>query len=78
MNKLIKIQNILFDEIEKLNTINDEYVLANELQRSNAISKQATTFIKSIDTRLKVKEMAIDTDAQKEEDILRDIGVIEK
>ena len=77
MNKLIKIQDILFDEIEKLNTINDEYVLENEMQKSNAISKGATAFIKSVNTSLKIKEMAVDTDTQTEQDILLDTGIID-
>ncbi len=77
MNKIIEIQDILFNEIKKLETINDEYVLANEIQKSNAITKSATSFVKAVSTQLKVKEMSIDKQDQAEAEILYDTGIID-
>lgn len=78
MNKIINIQDILFKEIQKLDSINDEYVLANEIQKSNAITKSATSFVKAVSTQLKVKEMSIDKQQeQTEAEILYDTGIID-
>lgn len=54
-NKLIKIQELLMKEMERLG--NGE-INANEVARSNALSNNALTFIKSVNLGLRIKETA--------------------
>lgn len=74
MNKLTQIQEILFYEIQKLNS--DNIDLEEELKRSNAITKGATSFIKSVDTQLKIIDMSMNYGIKKE-NLLIDTGVKE-
>ena len=54
-NKLIKIQELLMKEMERLG---DSEISANEVARSNALSNNALTFIKSVNLGLRIKETA--------------------
>lgn len=74
MNKLVQIQDILFCEIQKLNDKNVD--LEEELKRSGAITKGATSFIKSVDTQLKIIDMSMNYGI-KEDKLLISTGVVE-
>lgn len=73
MNRINQLQEILFYEINKINKM--ETIDLEELKRSNAISKNAGTYLKSIDTQLKIKEISYNNMIS-EETIKKDIGVI--
>lgn len=60
VNKIIEVQEIIFKELKRLD---EEDFLENdnlkkELDRSTAIYNQTTGFIKSINTNIKVMELA--------------------
>lgn len=56
-NKLVEIQNILFDQMKKLN---NEHLDLNELNieisRSNAISTSAVVFVKTVNLGIRLLE----------------------
>lgn len=59
-NKLIKVQEIIFDE---LNRLSDEDLMKSgmgkrEIERSNVISNNAQTFLKLVNANLKIREVA--------------------
>lgn len=54
-NKLIMIQEILMEEMKRLGENN---VDSSEVARSNALSNNALTFIKSVNLGLRIKETA--------------------
>ena len=56
-NNLLKIQETLMKEIERLDNVSVEEC-SNEVARSNAITNSSLTFIKSINLQLRVKEVA--------------------
>ena len=60
-NELLKIQKYLVVQIERLNNDNlmKEQGMA-EMQRSNALSKSVTTYLKTINTNMKVIQMTND------------------
>lgn len=74
-NKLIKIQQMLFDEMERLsdNDIMDTYA-KREVSRSQALTQSAGAFIKSINTQLQVKNTAR-THQIVEDELLKELGV---
>ena len=55
-NNLIKIQNMLLKEMENLTNLNGN--ISEEVLRSNALSNSALNYIKSINTQIKIKEVA--------------------
>ena len=58
-NKLLDMQNMLFNQMKRLDNSKmtmDE--LTAEVSRSNALSNNANTFIKSINVNIRVKELA--------------------
>ena len=70
-NKLIKIQEMLFDEMMILKEIDTkDGLLKRELQKSEKLAVNAANFIKSVNTNMKIIEMAdskkINTDAMNE------------
>lgn len=74
-NRLIKIQNILFNQMKRLD---DNELMENsqkEIQRSGALSQSAGAYIKSVQTQLKVKEMTRKNPAS-EKQMLIEIGVL--
>jgi hypothetical protein len=58
-NKIIDIQEIVYRQLKRLD---DDKIMeekgAEEIARSNVISNNAQTFIKSVNTNLKIMEMA--------------------
>lgn len=54
-NKLLIIQEMLMNEMERLS---EKEVDSNEISRSNALTNNALTFIKSINLGLRIKETA--------------------
>lgn len=75
-NKLIKIQEMLYDEMQRLS--DDEIVKSyakREVSRSQALTQSAGAFIKSINTQLQIKNM-VATNKVKEEDLLKELGVV--
>ena len=54
-NKLLIIQEMLMNEMERLS---EKEVDRNEISRSNALTNNALTFIKSINLGLRIKETA--------------------
>ena len=58
-NKIIDIQEIVFKQLKRLD---DDKLMeesgAEEIARSNVISNNAQTFIKSVNTQIKIMEMA--------------------
>lgn len=74
-NDLIKIQQMLYKQMERLTTgcTRDEIQL--EIGRSGALSQNACAYIKSVNVSLKVKEM-IRNNPNAEKTILKEIGVL--
>ena len=75
-NKLLKIQEMLYDEMKRLS--DDEIVKSyakREVSRSQALTQSAGAFIKSINTQLQIKNM-VATNKIKEEDLLKELGVV--
>lgn len=68
-NRLNKIQEMLIKEMNRLDSNGTEDIIA-EVSRSNALSQSALTFIKSINTQIRVREIA---DKQQ-----KSINVVEK
>lgn len=58
-NKLIEIQEIVFNQLKRLDDNDTMRVIgAEEIARSNVISNNAQTFIKSVNMQLKIMEYA--------------------
>lgn len=59
-NKIIEVQEILFQEMKRLNE--EEFLTSNnsnkEIARSTAIYNQATGFIKAVNTNINIMNMA--------------------
>lgn len=77
-NKLIKIQEMLYNEMERLN--DDDLMrkgLGNkEVQRSGALSQSVCAYIKSVNISLKIKEIT-KNNPNSEKTILKELGIIE-
>lgn len=59
-NKIIEVQDVLFQEMKRLNKkdfFNDENS-KKELERSTAIYNQTTNFIKAINTNIAIRNLA--------------------
>ena len=59
-NKIIEVQDVLFQEMKRLNSkdfITDENS-KKELERSTAIYNQTTNFIKAINTNIAIRNLA--------------------
>lgn len=75
-NKLIKIQEMLYDEMQRLS--DDEIVKSyakREVSRSQALTQSAGAFIKSINTQIQIKNM-VKANNVKEKDLLKELGVV--
>ena len=74
-NKLIDIQEILMRQMKRLD---DDKVMeesgTTEIARSNALSNQATTYLKSLNTQLRILETA-KTNEQTAEALKKQIGL---
>ena len=59
-NKLIEVQDVLFQEMKRLNK--EDFVTEEnakkELERSTAIYNQTTNFIKAINTNISIRNLA--------------------
>lgn len=77
-NRLLKIQDMLFNQMKRLddNELMNKGLGKREIQRSGAITQSASTFIKSVQTQMKIMEFAEKTKT-KETNLLKDFGVIE-
>ena len=75
-NKLIKIQEMLYDEMQRLN--DDEIVKSyakREVSRSQALTQSAGAFIKSVNTQLQIKNI-VKANNVKEDTLLKELGVV--
>ena len=58
-NKLLDIQDIVFNQLKRISKDNMTIEELNyEISRSNAVSNNAITFIKTINTNIRIKELA--------------------
>ena len=75
-NKLIEIQEIVFNQLKRLDN-NDlmKEKSAEEIARSNVISNNAQTFIKSVNIQLKIMEYA-DKSKRQVKSITKDLGLL--
>lgn len=78
-NKLIRAQEIIFDELERLN---DENLMKSgygkrEIERSNVISNNAQSLIKIVNLQLRLKEVARRNQTQ-EKKLLEELNIIEE
>jgi hypothetical protein len=78
-NKLIRAQEIIFDELERLN---DEQLMKSgygkrEIERSNVISNNAQSLIKIVNLQLRLKEVARRNETQ-EKKLLEELNIIEE
>lgn len=76
-NKILKIQEMLYDEMGKLS--DDELMKTyakREVSRSQALTQSAGAYIKAINTQLKVKEL-VNNNSEKERTLLESLGVLE-
>lgn len=66
-NKIIKLQEILMKEIERLDDDKTmEIKGANEVARSNAITNSVNTYLKAVNVNIRVKEIADKTQVTKD------------
>ena len=75
-NKIIEIQNLLLDEMKRLNEKEGNEIV-KEVQRSGALSKNAQEYMKAVGTSLKIKQMARQN-KNAELNILKEVGVIDE
>ena len=76
--KLITIQEMIFDEMKRLS--DDKLMNSagnNEVLRSNALTNSATAYLKSVNTSLRIKEIAQKND-QTVKDLTKELGIAEK
>lgn len=78
-NKIIKVQEIIFDQ---LNRLSDENLMRSgygkrEIERSNVISNNAQTFIKIVNLNLKIQEVSKRNQTQNT-NLLRELNLIEE
>lgn len=75
-NKLIEIQEIVFNQLKRLDDNDTMRVIgAEEIARSNVISNNAQTFIKSVNMQLKIMEYA-DRNKKQVKSITKDLGLL--
>lgn len=78
-NKIIEVQEILFNEMKKLSS-EDFYSLDNketqkEFQKATALYNMSTNFIKTLNTNLNVMSIA-KRNEQKYEDLMNQLGLM--
>lgn len=57
-NNLLKMQEMLMRQMERLDEGKNNEDMNREVARSNALSQSANTFIKSVNVGLRIKEIA--------------------
>jgi len=72
-NKIIDIQNIIYEEIKRLDSINGK----EEIARANAMTNASTSFIKSINVQLAIMNAATRLE-KKPEDLVKELGLCEE
>lgn len=77
-NKLYDIQEMLLRQMKKLDkdTLNNEE-LGNEISRSNALTNNATTYLKSVNLQLRVIETAKKNE-QTKVSLEKEVGLIDE
>ena len=74
-NSILTIQEMLMREMKRLD---DNELMkkdgANEIARSNALSNQATTYLKSVNLSIKIMEVA-DKNQQTRETVQKELGL---
>lgn len=73
-DELIAIQKMLIKQMQKLDQTNDEYEMRNQISKANAMSKSAITFIKSVNTGIKVIELS-EKYSVKREKLAKELGI---
>lgn len=76
MNKLIKVQEIVFNQLNRLD--NDNLMktdLKNELNRGNIISNNAATYLKAVNTGLSISNTAKRT-GQSLRELQKELGIV--
>ena len=74
-NKIIDIQEILFNEMKRLN--DEKYMNENgmaEISRSNALTNNALTYIKAINAQLRILETA-EKNQQTSQSLIQELGI---
>lgn len=76
-NKILKVQEIVFEELERLNddSLMKTGMMKREIERSNVISNNAQSFIKMVNLSLRVKEVAKRNNTQ-EHKLLEELNLI--
>lgn len=76
MNKLIEIQDMIYNQIKRLD--NDDLMktdLKSELSRGNIISNNAATYLKAVNTGLSIKNTATRT-GQNLHALQKELGIV--
>lgn len=76
VNKLLKAQDMLYNEMKRLD--DEQYMKVNgkrEIMRSGALSQSVCAYIKAVNVNIKVKEMC-KTNPKGQETLLEELGVI--
>lgn len=77
-NKIIDVQEMLFRQMKRLDDDKLMSIESNmEIVRSNALSNQATTYIKAINTQMRIVESANKAGITKES-LTKELGLDEK
>lgn len=78
-NKIIRVQEIIFDELNRLADKNlmESGMGKREIERSNVISNNAQTFIKVVNLSLRVKELA-KKEQKQEQELLKELNIVEE
>lgn len=78
MNKIIKLQEILMNEIKRLD---DDALMncngANEISRSNALTNDVNTYLKAVNVNLRIKEVAQKNEITKES-LNKELGILDE
>lgn len=75
-NKLIKIQEMLYNQMQRLdnNDLINKGLGKREFERSKTLSSSASTYIKTVQTQIKIKNIAKNNKKQ-EDRLLKELGI---
>jgi len=75
-NNLIKMQQMLMRQMERLDNLDNTHVdKSEEIARANALSGSAVTFLKSVNVGLRIIEVATKYETQKDK-LTLELGVV--
>ena len=78
MNKIIKLQEILMNEIKRLD---DDDLMncngANEISRSNALTNNVNAYLKAVNVNLRIKYVAQKNEITKES-LNKELGILDE